>query len=60
MPRHLRRRGNVIDDLFPNLPFDNSKPGAAFRPYGQKAARTGEWLAKNALPIAGIILAVLA
>ena len=50
----------MIDDLFPNLPFDNSKPGAAFRPYGQKAARTGEWLAKNALPIAGIILAVLA
>lgn len=48
----------MIDDLFPNLKWDNEGPAPAFKPYTHHTNKASQWLKTNALPIIGLILAV--
>lgn len=42
----------MIDELFPELPFDLSGPAPSFRPHSRSAEKALAWAKANWLPIA--------
>ena len=49
----------MIDELFPELPEDLEGPSRAFKPYNYRTKKLLSFVKWNALPIAGLILAVV-
>jgi len=43
----------MIDDLFPNLPFDCEGASKEFKPYSYRTEKALEFLKQNALPFFG-------
>ncbi len=50
----------MIDDLFPDAPFDLEGPNSSFKPYKYRAERVRDFLTVNALPILGLVFGVKA
>jgi len=49
----------MIDEIFPELPFDLEGPSTSFKPYKFRAAKATNWLRQNWLPICGIIIGLV-
>lgn len=49
----------IEDELFPDLPEDLEGPAPAFKPYKYRIKKAHAYMLLNALPIVGLILAVV-